>query len=87
MFWLDLDDISITEQVADSLSADNSNTSTVNIGAIGGLQVLAIDQGREVVQLVLFIDDCLLIRISKLVCFFGEVSRACLRSCSGGLYS
>lgn len=55
--WFDLNDVSIAEEMAYSLSADDSNANIVDIGAIGGFQVFAIDQGWEIVQPVLLIDD------------------------------
>jgi hypothetical protein len=55
--WFDLNDVSIAEEMAYSLSADDSNANIVDIGAIGGFQVFAIDQGWEIMQLVLLVDD------------------------------
>ena len=45
---LDLDNVSIAEEMPYSLSTDHSNANVVDICAIGGFQIFAIDQGREV---------------------------------------
>jgi len=46
--WLDLDNVSMAEEMTYSLSTDHSNANVVDICAIGGFQIFAIDQGREV---------------------------------------
>jgi hypothetical protein len=45
---LDLDNVSIAEEMPYSLSTDHSNANVIDICAIGGFQIFAIDQGREV---------------------------------------
>ena len=46
--WLDLNNVSIAKEMAYSLSANDSNANAVDIGAIGGFQIFAIDQRWEV---------------------------------------
>ncbi len=45
---LDLDNVSMAEEMTYSLSTDYSNANVVHICAIRGFQILAIDQGRKV---------------------------------------
>jgi hypothetical protein len=43
--------------MADSFLTNDSNAYVVDISAIGGLQIFAINQRWEVMELVLLIDD------------------------------
>lgn len=55
--WLDFNDVAIAEEMAHSLSTDDSNAYIVNIGAVSRFQIFAVDQRWEVMQLVFLVDD------------------------------